>query len=246
MLNRSTSLISLTAAALVVLLCSPADAANILLHNYFAGRLTDEGSLGNVRPGTLGPAATLVQPDGSTLGYVNLPGGGSSSSVTFDTTGFDTTNLNTRVEPSGSATFEIWIDFDDSNPSNNGTGSNRFNIFTGASGPGSDLRFYFDHRFTNAGDDQRVGGSKDSDIINGSHASTSEPLASRANVVGLHQWVFVLDGAGLSADGTFLVFRDGMRLISAGFGDTYQTSGGATILTLAGAPTHLRLAARRR
>ena len=233
-MKRSTSLFSL--AVVAVLLCSPADAARILLHNYSAGRLTDEGSLGNVRPGTLGSAATLVQPNGTDHGYVNLPGGGTSSSVTFDTTGSDTTNLNSRIEPSASTTIAIWIDFDDSNTHNSGGGDSRFNLFVGASGPGSDFRLTMDHRFTNPGDDQRVGAQKDGDMVNGSHASSQEALASRTSVVGRHQWVYVFDGNGPSANGTFAIFRDGVRLNAAGFADTYVTGGGATLFGLAGSP----------
>lgn len=227
-------------AGFAFLVASPAAVANLtasrlVVHHYSAGSLDDAGYLGNMRPGTLGSGATLVQPSGGNPGYVNLSGGGDgTSNVTFDTTGSDSDNLNSRIEPSSDATVEIWLDFDASNTKNTGDGNSRFNIFAGGS-EHSDMRFFFDHRGTNSDDAQRVGGYKEGDLINGSYSSLNEGLVSRANTEGRHQWVFVLDGNGPSANGSFSVFRDGVLLADPTFGETYK-SAGATIFGLAGSP----------
>ena len=236
---RRTSVVAVTALVVgaVLFVASPASAAPVAgvvtQHDYFLGSLADQ--TGNGRPGTLGSNATLQADHVALLG-------GNGSRVSFPSSGTGGTLFGLSEANGGDATIEIWLDFDSTNPPNADADS-RYNIFRGDSSGGSDTRFYFDHRQGSPGDEQDVGGSKDSSIISGVYRGGD---AQRDKVVGLHQWVYVFDGNQPSADGTWTMYRDGAPMVGAQFGGglsgaspgLYKTTLG-NIFSLAGSPQEL-------
>ena len=236
---RSTKVAAVTALVVgaVLFAASPASAdpaaGVVTQHDYFLGSLSD--LTGNGRDGTLGPNATLQADHVALLG-------GNGSRVSFPTAGTGGSLFALSEANGGDATIEIWLDFDESNPPNADADS-RYNIFRGDSDGGSDTRFYFDHRQGSPGDEQDIGGTKDSDIITGVYRGGD---AQRENVVGAHQWVYVFDGNQPSADGTWSIYRDGAQMVGAQFGGglsgtnpgLYKSTLG-NIFSLAGSPNEL-------
>jgi hypothetical protein len=214
----------------------------VVQHDYFAATGVDDLASGN-RDGILGSAATLVAPSGETPGYVNLPGGSDSQLILPANENNDLVNgnhLNNVSElAGGDASIEIWIDFDSTNTLGSEDGNSRFNIFQAWSIHGSYATLYFDNRQPDA-PEHVVGGSKDSDIINGAYRGGD---AMRSKMEGLHQWVWAFDGNQPSGDGTWTIFRDGQPMVGDPIAtldgrlsnDVYKTGpGGANMFTLAG------------
>jgi hypothetical protein len=207
----------------------------VLQHDYFLGHLTD--LTGNGRDGVLGSSATLVPPSGGESGYINLPGGSSATShVTFPTLSGGKTLAQLSEANGGDLTLEFWFDFDSSNAFGTDDGQSRFNLFGGTSSEGSDSRLTFDFRQPSSSEHD-VGGSKDSDIINGAYRGGD---ARRSSVEGLHQWVYVMDGNYPTGDGTWQIYRDGQPMTGTSFGgglsrNEYKSQT-ASFLSLAGSP----------
>ena len=249
MMNKNLTMTILSVGLAVILLGESSRGTTItpgavLLHDYIQNSLADFAPGGH-RPGTLGSAATLVPSGGfNNLAYVNLSGTngntGGTSHVKFDTTGTDTNNLFGLAENNGGdLTIEIWMDFDASNAVGTEDGASRFNLFHAYTPHGSDGYLYLDHRQTDPLD-QTLGGSKDGDIINGTYRGGD---AGRSSVLGLHQWVFSMDGNQPGSNGTWQIYRDGQLMVGASFGgslssDVYKTTAG-NFFSLAGDPKSL-------
>jgi hypothetical protein len=237
-LSLAAILVAFSASSLV--LAAPVGNP-VVQHDYFAATGVDDLAVGN-RDGILGSAATLVAPSGETPGYVNLPGGSDSQLILPANENNDLVNGQTLYSLSeiagGDASVEIWIDFDPTNTLGSEDGNSRFNIFQGWSTGGSYLTLYFDNRQSD-GPEHVVGGSKDSDIINGSYRGGD---AMRSNMEGLHQWVWAFDGNQPNGDGTWSIYRDGQPIVGDpltpwGDGlssDVYKQIGSANLFTLAG------------
>ncbi len=214
-------------AGFAFLVVSPAVAGTvndnlILLHEYSTGSLADR--VGSV-DGTLGSAATLVQPSGGNLGYVNLPGGrgaGADGSHVL----IPANTLSDMLGDEGDATIEFWLDLDqicktcDNKFGDGDIGTSMFMLLNLVSKDGSLVNVQHDtrnHDFPAISGN--LGWTKDSDIVNsayggydtGNDGAGSNGVASD-DLAGLHQYVFTFDG-GAGSYGTFTGYKDGLPII---------------------------------
>jgi hypothetical protein len=233
------------------LIASPASAIVtdnlILLHEYSAGSVAD---LVGSAHGTLGSNATLVQPAGGNLGYVNLPGGSGGGGDHGSHVLIPASGLSGMLGDDGDASIEFWLDIDPICRSGCGNkfgdgdiSTSMFMLLNLISPGGSTVDVHHDTRnHDNPPISGSLGWSKDSDIVNagyggydsGNDGAGSNGVASD-DLAGLHQYVFTFDG-GPGSNGSFTGYKDGAPIVDkTGAPESFDyRSTSANILAAAG------------
>lgn len=207
----------------------------ILQHDYFAASgLTDINTEAfGTRDGVLRPLSTLVAPSGGNPGYVQLVyqnnderGSGVDFARKDGTETWSLADANESLSLGEmDVSFEIWIDFDASNPQGTDDSGLSDYVFFQKRGPTDDYNTRLRHNFSDTENNTLAAWSPSSQL----DGSLTGGDATYANIVGLHQYVWVFDGEFWGNNGTWTIYQDGALMLD---GDglpvtgTYGTWGG--------------------